>query len=146
MAVSIRHAVPGDEAAVVALVQELALASDYPTPIDEHYVRHFLACPNTAILLAEDGEAVVGLLSYVTVPGLFHAGDSGLIEALVVKEGRRGEGTGGRLLDAATRLLRDAGVAELSIGADAENEAVQRLYFEAGFTEASVLLERHFER
>jgi ribosomal protein S18 acetylase RimI-like enzyme len=27
---------------------------------------------------------------------------------------------------------------------EAENEAAQRLYFSAGFTEASVLLETHF--
>jgi ribosomal protein S18 acetylase RimI-like enzyme len=145
MGLKIRHAVPGDETAVVGLLRELAEASDYPTPIDEHYVRHFLAAPDAGVLLAEDGRTAVGLLSYVTVPGLFHAADSGIIEALVVTEGRRGEGIGRRLLDVAVRLLRDAGCAEISIGADAENERVQRLYVEAGFTEASVLRERHFE-
>ena len=38
MAVSIRHASPGDEPAIVKLVQELSAAADYPSRIDEHYV------------------------------------------------------------------------------------------------------------
>ena len=46
MAVIIRHAGPGDEPVVVELIQELAVTFDYPTTIDEHYVRHFLARPS----------------------------------------------------------------------------------------------------
>ena len=82
---------------MVDLVQELAVTDDYPTTVDEHYVRHFLASPVSGILLALDDSAPVGLVSYAVVPGLFHAADSGLIEALVVTEGRRGEGIGRRL-------------------------------------------------
>ena len=110
MALIIRPAGPGDEPAVVALVQELAVALDYPTTVDEHYVRHFLASPVSDILLAFDGGAPVGLLSYAMVPGLFHAADSGLIESLVITEGRRGEGIGRQLLQTAVRLLEDAGL------------------------------------
>ena len=146
MSLIVRHAGPGDETTIVHLVRELATASDWPSPIDEHYVRHFLAAADTGVLLAEDDGATVGLLSYAVVPGLFHAADSGLIEALVVTEGRRGEGIGRRLLDAAVHLLREAGCAELSIGADAENVRAQELYFAAGFTEASVLLEMHVDK
>ena len=88
----------------------------------------------------------MGLLSYAVVPGLFHAADSGLIEALVVAEGRRSEGIGRQLLTAAMKVLEDEGCAEISISTDADDEAVQRLYCEAGLTEASVLLEKHVER
>jgi ribosomal protein S18 acetylase RimI-like enzyme len=145
MAVTIRSAVPGDEPAVVELIQELAIADDYPTLIDEHYVRHFLASPVSNILLACDGDAPVGLLSYATVPGLFHAADSGLIESLVVAEGRRGEGIGRLLLHTAVRLLEEAGCAEISVSTGADNEIAQKLYCDAGLTEASVLLEKHIE-
>ena len=145
MAVTIRPAGPGDEPDIVDLIQELAVAFDYPTTIDEHYVRHFLASPVSDVLLAIDGEAVVGLLSYARVPGLFHAADSGLIESLVVAEGRRGEGIGRQLLEAAVASLEEAGCAEISVSTGAENEAVQRLYCSAGLTEASVLLEKHAE-
>ena len=146
MAVIIRHAGPGDEPAVVDLVQELALTFDLPTTVDEHYVRHFLASPVSDILLAVDDDATVGLLSYAMVPGLFHAADSGLIESLVIAEGRRGEGIGRELLQTAVRLLEEAGCAEISVSAAAANEAAQKLYFEAGLTEASVLLQKHIER
>jgi ribosomal protein S18 acetylase RimI-like enzyme len=145
MAVIIRHAGPGDEPAVVDLIQELAVTFDYPTTIDEHYVRHFLASPVSDVLLAIDDGAPVGLLSYAIVPGLFHAADSGLIEALVVAEGRRSEGIGRQLLTAAIKLLEEKKCSEISISTGADDEVVQKLYFAAGLTEASVLLEKHLE-
>jgi ribosomal protein S18 acetylase RimI-like enzyme len=143
MAAIIRQAGPGDEPAVVELVQELAVTFDYPTTIDEHYVRHFLASPVSDVLLAFDENAAVGLLSYAIVPGLFHTADSGIIESLVVTEGRRGEGIGRLLLQTAVRLLEEAGCAEISVSTAADNDAVQKLYFDAGLTEASVLLQKH---
>ena len=146
MAVIIRQAGPGDEPAVVDLIQELAVTFDCPTTIDEHYVRHFLASPVSDVLLAFDDDAAVGLLSYAMVPGLFHAADSGLIESMVIAEGRRGEGIGRQLLQTAMRLLEEAGCAEISVSTGADNEAAQKLYFDAGLTEASVLLEKHVER
>jgi ribosomal protein S18 acetylase RimI-like enzyme len=146
MAVIIRHAGPGDEPAVVDLIQELAVTFDHPTTIDEHYVRHFLASPVSDVLLAFDGDVAVGLLSYAMVPGPFHAADSGLIESLVITEGRRGEGIGRQLLQTAVRLLEAADCAEISVSTGADNEAAQKLYFDVGLTEASVLLEKHGER
>jgi GNAT superfamily N-acetyltransferase len=146
MTVRIRQACPGDEQVIVDLVQELAVVQDYPSTVNEHYVRHFLASPVSGVLLAVDDGGAVGLLSYAMVPGLFHAADSGLIEALVVTEGRRGEGIGTLLLQAALRLLREAGCAEVSVSTGADNAAAQRAYVDAGLDEASVLLEKHFER
>jgi len=146
MPVIIRHAGPGDEPAVVELVQELSVSFDFPSPIDEHYVRHYLASAVSDVLLAVDEGAPVGLLSYAIVPGLFHAADSGLIESLVVAEERRGEGIGRQLLAQAMRLLEEAGCAEISVSTGADNEVAQKLYFEAGLTEASVLLEKHIKR
>ena len=146
MAITIRDAGPGDEPAVVDLIQELATSEDYPTTIDEHYVRHYLASPVSDLLLAVDEGAPVGLLSYAIVPGLFHAADSGIIEALVVAEGRRSEGIGRQLLTAGVRKLEEAGCAEISISVEADNEAAQKLYLDAGLTEASVYLEKHIEK
>ena len=143
MPATIRHAGPGDEAAVVRLVEEMAEGEGDASAIDEHYVRHFLASPVSGVLLAHDGADAVGLLSYALVPGLFHTADSGLIELLVVTGSRRGEGIGRRLVETALRVFRDAGCAEASVSTGSENEAAQRLYADAGLTEASVLLETH---
>ncbi len=146
MTIRIRQAGPGDEQAIVDLVREMAAGEEYPTAIDEHYVRHFLASPVSGVLLAVDGDDAVGLLSYATVPGLFHAADSGLMEMLIVTESRRGEGVGGQLVRAALGLLEQAGCAEVSVSTGADNEVAQKLYVDAGLNEASVLLEQHFDR
>ncbi len=144
MPVTIRHAGPGDEPAVVRLVREMAEGEGDPTTVDEHYVRHFLASPISGALLALDGADPVGLLSYAIVPGLLHTADSGLIELLVVTGARRGEGIGRQLVETALRVFRDAGCAEASVSTGTENEAAQKIYCDAGLTEASVLLETHF--
>ena len=146
MAVSIRHASPGDEPAVVELVRQLADAADYPTPIDEHYVRHYLASGVSDVLLAFDDCVPVGLLSYAVVPGLFHAADSGIIEALVVADDQRGKGIGRQLLGTAVRLLEKNGCAEIAVSVDTQNERAQKLYFEAGLNEASVSLQKRLAR
>ena len=146
MPVTIRHAGPGDESAIVRLIKEMAGGEDDSSPVDEHYVRHYLASPVSDLLLAVDEGAPVGLLSYAIVPGLFHAADSGIIEALVVAEGRRSEGIGRQLLTAGVRKLEEAGCAEISISVEADNEAAQKLYLDAGLTEASLLLEKHIEK
>ncbi len=144
MPVTIRHACPGDEPAIARLVREMAEGEGVVSAIDEHYVRHFLASPVSGALLAEDGEDSIGLLSYAIVPGLFHAADSGLIELLVVTGARRGEGIGRRLVATALSVFRDGGCAEASVSTGPENEAAQKVYCDAGLTEASVLLETHF--
>jgi ribosomal protein S18 acetylase RimI-like enzyme len=145
MPVTIRHAGPGDEAAIVRLVREMAEGELWSSPVDEHYVRHFLATPATGVLLARDGSEAVGLLSYCMTPGLFHAADSGLIEMLIVTGSRRGEGIGRRLVDAALSLFEKSGCAEASVSTGDANDPAQHVYREAGLTESSLLLERHFE-
>jgi GNAT superfamily N-acetyltransferase len=144
MPVTIRRAGPGDAAAIVRLVREMAEGEGDASPIDEHYVRDFLASPVSGALLAHDGDEAIGLLSYCMTPGLFHAADSGLIELLIVTASRRGEGTGRRLVETALRLFREAGCAEASVSTGEANDAAQKVYRRAGLTESSLLLEKHF--
>jgi len=144
MPVTIRDAGPGDETTIVRLVREMAAGEGDESPVDEHYARHFLASPASGALIAWDGGEAVGLLSYCMTPGLFHAADSGLIELLVVTGSRRGEGIGRALVDAALRLFREAGCAEASVSTGEANDPAQHVYREAGLTESSLLLEKHF--
>jgi GNAT superfamily N-acetyltransferase len=146
VSITIRQALPGDEQAIVDLVREFAAEEEYPTAIDEHYARHFLASPVGGVLLAWEDDAVVGLVSYAMVPGLFHAADSGFIETLFVTAPRRAAGVGRRLMQAVLKLLEDAGCAEISVSTGAGNEVAQKLYFDLGLTEASVLLEKHIQQ
>ena len=144
MPVTIRHAGPGDESAIVRLIGEMAEGEGEASPIDEHYARHFLASPVNGVLLAVDGDEAVGLLGYAVVPGLFHAADSGLIEPLLVTASRRGQGIGRRLVETALRMFGEAGCAEASVTTGTENEVAQKLYVDAGLNEACVSLEKHF--
>lgn len=146
MTVTIRHAGPGDEPAIVDLVRELAVAIDEQSPADQHYVRRYLASPDTTTLLAIEGRDVVGMLSYSTRPGLFLAGDSGEIEILFVPAHRRREGIGTKLLRTAMRLMQDAGCVETSASMNADNELAQRIYVDAGLADASIRLEKHLGR
>jgi ribosomal protein S18 acetylase RimI-like enzyme len=122
----------------------MAAGEDDVSPIDEHYARHFLASPVSGVLLAEEAGEAVGLLSYAMVPGLYHAADSGLIELLIVAAPHRGRGVGRSLVDAALRLFRKAGCAETSVSTGEGNDPAQHVYREAGLTETSLLLEKHF--
>jgi ribosomal protein S18 acetylase RimI-like enzyme len=144
MPVTFRHAGPGDEPAIVRLVQEMAEGEGDASAVDEHYVRHFLASPVSGALLAHDGDEAVGLLSYALVPGIFHTADSGLIELLVVTGARRGEGIGHGLVETALRVFQEAGCAEASVSTGETNDPAQKVYRDAGLTETSLLLEKHF--
>lgn len=144
MTVTIREAGLDDAAALVRLVAEMATEEGSSSPIDERYARRFLTTPENGALLALDAGEAVGLLSYSITPGLYHAADSGLIQLLVVTHGRRGEGIGSRLVEAALHVFEEAGCAEASVSTGADNAPAQRVYREAGLTESSLLLEKHF--
>jgi len=143
MPMTVRQAGPGDEPDVVRLIRKLATDVPWESPVDVESVRRFLADPSCGILLAVDDGAAVGLLSYVLVPSLFHAGQSGEIETLVVAEDRRGQGVGHRLLATVLELLEDAGCVEISVSTEPDNTVAQKLYVDMGLDEASVLLEKH---
>ena len=143
MTVTIRHAGPGDEPAIVRLVQELAVAIHGRSAADEHYVRRYLASPDTSILLATDERNVVGMLSYATRPGLLRAGDCAEIDTLVVLADRRHEGIGKRLLRTGMRLMREAGCVAISVSVEPDDELAQEICLDAGLTDALMRLEMH---
>ena len=145
MPVTIRHAGPGDEAAIVHLVREMADGEDDVSAVDEHYVRHFLASPVSGALLADDGERrrraaeLRDRARPVPRRGLRAHRAAGR-DRLPPRRGHRTPARrdgaarvrGGRL----RRGLREHGRGERG-GAEG--------LLDAGLTEASVLLEKHFE-
>jgi len=140
---TIRDASPADAAAIVGLIAELAHGEDWPLELTEEYVAVYLEFPGTRVLLAErDGEAV-GLLAYCVRPGLFHAGEIGYIDELIVMPAARRTGVATQLLQLAMRRMADRGCKEVSLSTDFENAEAQRLYRSLGLTEESLLLERH---
>jgi ribosomal protein S18 acetylase RimI-like enzyme len=142
---TIRDASPADASAVVDLIAELAHDEDWPLELTADYVPTYLGFPGARVLLAErDGEAV-GLLAYCVRPGLFHAGEIGYIDELVVSLAARRTGVATRLLQLAMGRMAERGCKEISLSTGFENAEAQRLYRSLGLTEESLLLERHLQ-
>jgi ribosomal protein S18 acetylase RimI-like enzyme len=143
MNIRVREAKSGDESAIVALIHELGEDSGYPSPLAEDYVRIYLATPGCQVLLAEERDRVVGLLSYSVGPDLFHAAGSALIEELVVHGMDRGRGVGSALLSELLRRAAALGCVEVSVTTMPDNEAGQRLYRKHGLVDEAVFFEKH---
>lgn len=125
---------------IVRLIQQLG--SDSRVTID--YVWSYLGRPSSKVLLAEQEGRVKGLLSYSIRPDLFHAGNSVLIEELVVDEECRAKGIGSALITSLMTRLKEIDCKELCLAVMPDNESAIRFYHSHGLTEEALFLERHF--
>ena len=137
---SIRLAQPADAARIVRLIRQMGTDSE----ITEQYVLHYLSGTERGVLLACLGEEVAGLLSYSVRADLYHAGNSVLIEELVVEERYRARGIGGRLMQALLKRAEEMDCKELCLAVMPENEQAIRFYKRHGLVEQALFLERHF--
>ena len=102
--------------------------------------REWLAEPGSFLLLARDGEDLVGYaMVRVFAPGPDQR-DSWMVpdrvaelETLLVTERARGSGLGSRLLDEADAELARLGITEVMVGLMPGNDGAQRLYERRGF-------------
>jgi ribosomal protein S18 acetylase RimI-like enzyme len=109
-----------------------------------------LAKPGTVLLLARDGELLVGYgLAHVVAARASWIGDTwqtaarvGEIESVGVLAEYRNRGIGTRLLDRLEAELTDDGVRDLMLGVLAGNDAAIRLYERRGFRQTWLYLSR----
>ena len=141
--IQLREATSLDAPAIVTLIHALAQAMGVASPIDEAYVREYLASPGSGILVADDGGHVVGLLSYSLRPSLVHAGRACVIEELVVAEGTQRQGLGARLVEDLLRRAAEWGCIEVSVSTLAGERGAIEFYKARGFSDDAVLLEKH---
>ena len=139
----VRDATGGDTHSITRLITELAASSE-TSPVTDTYVEGYLASPGNRVLLAESLGEVVGLLSYSVRHGLYHAGDSCLIEEVVVREDARRRGVGSALLRELFSRVEAAGWAEVSVTVMPDNAGAIRFYRRHGLTDEAVFLEKHF--
>ena len=107
MALAIRPATACDAAVAASLVTQLG----YPTSPEQAGERlaRLAAEASTTVLLAVEGESVVGL-AVLRVEGLIeHDRPAGVLLALVVDEARRGRGVGRALVRAVEERAREVG-------------------------------------
>jgi ribosomal protein S18 acetylase RimI-like enzyme len=115
-------------ASIAALVPQLSPRRAPPTAAE---LEELLAAPQTHLLVARKGQALLGMLTLVLyrVP----TGLRGLIHDVVVDEAARGRGVGEALTRKALSLAASEGAISVELTTRQEREAANRLYRRLGF-------------
>jgi ribosomal protein S18 acetylase RimI-like enzyme len=124
--------------AFVRLVPQLTDRSRTP---DREHLRRILETPGTTLLLARDGEKIVGTLTLalVSIP----TGLRAWIEDVVVDEAARGLGAGEALTREAIRLASEAGAPTVDLTSRPGRSAANRLYEKIGFRQRETNVYRY---
>jgi ribosomal protein S18 acetylase RimI-like enzyme len=141
-AVDIRVATVADDAALAAIDRATSswLSSPAPVPPDGETFFDGRADPED-VLVAESGGAVVGYVQIgPSIPVLSNAHVM-TVRGLAVEPGRRGEGIGRRLVEAAVAAARGRGARRLTLRVLGPNAAARAVYEACGFVVEGVLRE-----
>jgi RimJ/RimL family protein N-acetyltransferase len=148
----VRHAVPGDATALVALAQEVGaepegwlIADDSWRGVadERRYLKALRRHPHAAVFVVEDEARIVGRLSVARDPhpASYHVADLGLM----VAAGHRRRGIGRALLTRAVEWAREAHVRKLELHVFPHNEPAIALYEGFGFVREGFRRE-HYRR
>ena len=138
----IRDAVADDIPAMVELLAQLFSIEQDFVPDAEKQGRGLallLAQPGAHLMVAEREGRVVGMISVQMLISTAEGGAVGLVEDLVVGEGHRGEGIGGRLLRGMEARARETGLSRLQLLADMDNTSALEFYTRRGWCRTSLL-------
>lgn len=139
----IRQATSTDAETITRLVQQLAAEIHESSPIHAQYVADYLQSAVSRVILAEDDGQVVGMLSCTLRPNLYHAGQTCLVEELIVERLYRSQGVGRQLMLTLFNELRADGCVEVSVSTGMENTGAIRFYRSLGMDYEALLLEKH---
>lgn len=131
MAIEVRplQQVTDDTVAVLGpLVRQLSTHATLPTRAE---LTRIVDCPTNTVLLAHDGDRVVGMLTLVVFP--IPTGIRAWIEDVVVDGNSRGQGIGIALTNEAIRIGRELGARSIDLTSRPARVAANRLYEKLGF-------------
>jgi ribosomal protein S18 acetylase RimI-like enzyme len=120
------------QADVDAVGHLLGQLSRSPAP-DLATLARIVASDSVRLLVARDGDAVVGMLALVLVP--LPSGLRARLEDVVVDETARGRGVGRMLSEEAVRLAQEAGARDVDLTSRPERGTANALYESLGFRE-----------
>ena len=137
---SFRRAREGDVAAIVQLLAADPLGSQRERdvePLPEEYLEAFRSIDgdaNQQLILAHQGENIVGVLQLTLIPSLTYQGSwRGQIEGVRVAEAARSEGVGRRLVEHAISLARERGCRMVQLTTDKRRPRAIAFYEKLGF-------------
>lgn len=125
---AVTEATPEVHAALANLLPQLN--DKLPVPTMER-IQTLVADPAVTLLLAKDGEEVVGTTTVIvyTTPFWIKA----RLDEVVVDEAARGKGVGAALVSAALDVAREKGAQVAELQSAVNREAANRLYPRMGF-------------
>jgi ribosomal protein S18 acetylase RimI-like enzyme len=132
---NVRTAGAEDAAEVARLLDAFNREFDEYTPgveILTENARRMLERGEMTVLLAGDGPDGIAELRFR--PSVWTGELDAYLEELYVAPGRRGEGLGRALLEAAMQAARAAGATHIDLGTSEDDVAARGLYESAGFT------------
>ena len=115
-------------AAFAALIPQLSTSSPAPTAKE---LKEIVAHEASTILLATEGETIVGSMTLVVFP--IPTGTRAWIEDVVVREDAQGRGVGEALKRRAMQIAVDRGAQTINLTSRPTREAANRLYQRLGF-------------
>jgi GNAT superfamily N-acetyltransferase len=141
MTITVRPANPDDEAAVLNLIPQLfdppaGPPPDYSRERGATGFRWAVAQPDADVLLALDGDELVGLSSVYQDIQSIRFGPRCWLQDLVVRDDRRGQGIGGALLHASSTWAQERGCTHLELGSGAGRVDAHRFYKSQGMTQS----------
>ena len=131
----VRRADASDAEAVGRLLHDFNAEFDEPTPGPQalgERVRTLLAAGDTQILIAGEGPDGLAVLRFREA--IWDAALECYLAELYVVPGRRGQGLGRALMEAALDAARAAGATHMDLGTSEDDFAARRLYESLGFS------------
>lgn len=91
------------------------------------------------ILVAEEGGQAVALVNLLYTVSTALGGRVAILEDMVVAKGVRGQGIGGKLLEAALKTATEDGCLRVTLLTDHDNTAAHRFYGRFGFERSTMV-------
>lgn len=146
----IRRATIEDQEEICVLIRQLEDYVKLERKPSERDLRETLAklinSPNCLVLVAEDGDKIIGLLTMWVRSTLFHGAESALIDELIVDKSYRGRGIGKELVKGAFAEAKLRGCIEIEVSTEKNNQKAIEFYKKCGFTEEHILLEKELQK
>jgi GNAT superfamily N-acetyltransferase len=137
---SIRKATEDDIPRIQELYLQLAFTPpplDKPKPSLDEYrrvFREFSALPGYELLVAEDGDVIVGTTVLAILPGMAHGvSPFAVVEYVVVDEKLRGQGIGKALMEYIIDRAKGAGCYKIMLTSDKRRTGAHEFYRSLGF-------------
>ncbi len=134
---SITPATPEDIPQLCALLTTLfTQEADFQPDASKQSVglRQIIEHPETGrILVLREGDNIIGMVNLLFTVSTACGGKVALLEDMIVHPAKRGDGLGGKLLEAAIGLARHEGCLRITLLTDRANDAAIRFYQRHGF-------------